>query len=145
MSGQGDEITVRMLGPDDLAVFDRVAEGTFDFPVRPDQALAFLESPSHLIAAALAGDLVVGMATGVIYLHPDKPPQLWINEVGTAEGWGRRGIATRTSRALMAAAAAAGCTEMWLATEGENAPARALYRTLAGEETEGIVTYAWRA
>ena len=145
MTAQDDEITVRMLGPDDLSVFDRVADGTFDNPIRPDQAQAFLEDANHLIAVALAGDTVVGMATGVIYFHPDKPPQFWINEVGTAAPWRRRGIATRTTQALLRAAAAAGCVEMWLGTETDNTAARALYRALDGAETEGLVMYGWGA
>jgi hypothetical protein len=28
--------------------------------------------------------VVVGFASGVHYVHPDKSPELWINEVGVA-------------------------------------------------------------
>ena len=104
-----------------------------------------MNSPSHLIVVALAGDLVVGMATGVIYLHPDKPPQLWINEVGTGVEWRCRGIAKRTTLALMQEAVRQGCVEMWLGTEADNLPARAVYRALDGDETEGLVMYDWDA
>ncbi|MEO1329479.1 MAG: GNAT family N-acetyltransferase [Pseudomonadota bacterium] len=55
----------------------------------------------------------------------------------------------RLSRALMAEmlaiARAAGCAEAWVATEGDNAPARALYRAAGGAETERIVLYEWRS
>jgi hypothetical protein len=34
---------------------------------------------------ATAGDTVVGFASAVHYVHPDKAPELWINEVGVAE------------------------------------------------------------
>ena len=121
----------------------RVADGVFDGPVRQDRARAFLNDPSHLIAVAVAEGTVVGMATGVVYLHPDKPPQLWVNEVGTGDDWLRRGVATRTLRALLDEGERRGCRYAWLGTEAGNGPARALYRALGGEETEGIVTFEW--
>jgi ribosomal protein S18 acetylase RimI-like enzyme len=36
-----------------------------------------------------------------------------------------------------------GCGAAWLATEADNAAARALYRSLAGRETGDIVVYDW--
>ncbi|MFN3144151.1 MAG: GNAT family N-acetyltransferase [Paracoccaceae bacterium] len=141
---QGEEISIRLLGPADAAVLDRVADEVFDGPVRADWVRAFLDAGNHLIAVAVAGETVVAMATGVIYVHPDKPPQLWVNEVATDPAWQRRGLATRCLQRLLAGARARGCAEAWLATETDNAPARALYRAMAAEETEGIVVYGWR-
>ncbi len=138
-------ITIRLLGPDEAQVLDRVAPDVFDEPVNPDWARAFLASGSHLIAVALAEGTVVAMATGLIHLHPDKPPQLWVMEVGTAGAWQRRGLATACMKALLAGGRARGCAEAWVATEDDNAPARALYRRLGGAETEGIVMYDWGA
>lgn len=138
-------ITIRLLGPDQAQVLDRVATGVFDGPVKPDWARTFLSSAQHMIAVALAEGTVVAMATGLIHLHPDKPPQLWLMEVGTAGPWQRRGLATGCIEALLAEGRARGCAEAWVATEGDNAPARALYRRLGAAETEGIVMYDWGA
>lgn len=140
-----EPITIRILGPGDAAVLDRVAEGVFDGPVRPDQAAFFLGSSAHVIAVALVGDLVIGMATGVLYLHPDKLPQLWISEVGTGDDWRRRGAARGTVQALLDLAQARGWQTPFLLTEAENTPARALYRAMGGAEEAGKVLYTFLA
>lgn len=41
----------------------------------------------------------------------------------------RRGIARRLTATLLEEGRALGCTEAWVATELDNAPARALYRS----------------
>jgi hypothetical protein len=75
--------TIRLLGPGEAAVLDRVAEGVFDNPVGPRWAAEFFADPRHHLAVALDGGVVIGMASAVHYVHPDKPPQLWVNEVGS--------------------------------------------------------------
>ena len=120
-----------------------VAAGVFDNAVDPDRTARFLAAPDHVIVVALAGDLVVGMGTGLVYYHPDKPPQFWINEVGTGDAWLRRGIARRVMQALLDEAQGRGCRYIWLGTEDDNRPARKLYRAMGGEETAGLVTFEW--
>ena len=83
------------------------------------------------------------LASGTVLLHPDKPPMLFVNEVGTHQHVRRQGIARRLCAALFEAARARGCKGIWLATETDNAPARALYHALGGRETEGFVIYDW--
>ena len=70
--------------------------------------------PRHLMLVAIEDDLVVGMASAVEYFHPDKPPQMWINEVVVSPAWQRRGtgralsgtdVATWSTRAVSTAAA----------------------------------------
>ena len=93
------------------------------------------------IVVALSGGEVVGFASGTVLMHPDKPTGFFINEVGVGEAFRRQGIATRLVRRLVDLAQDRGCVELWLATEGENEPARALYRKLGGKETPDIVMY----
>lgn len=64
--------TIRILGPADAAVLDRVAPQVFDNAVDPRRAAEFLADPRHHLAVALDADVVVGMASGVHYVHPDK-------------------------------------------------------------------------
>jgi aminoglycoside 6'-N-acetyltransferase I len=138
------EISVRLLGPEDAAVLDRVAANVFDHAIRADSRDAFLSCPRHVLIVALDGDLVVGMATGVEYIHPDKAPQFWINEVGVSPEYQRRGIGRRLVRALMTEAKRRGCSETWLGTEVDNVPARACYdRVPGGHKPEPFVMYAW--
>ena len=54
--------------------------------------------PRHHLVVACAGSTVVGMATALHYVHPDKPPELWINEVGVAPPYRRRALARGCSR-----------------------------------------------
>jgi ribosomal protein S18 acetylase RimI-like enzyme len=138
-----DTITLLHLGPDHLKLLETIPEGLFDNPVRPDQAKAFLASPSHDIVVAMAGDLVVGMASGLAMLHPDKAPAYFISEVGVRDAYQRRGIATRLCRALHDISEKRGCAGIWVATEGDNHRARALYRALAARETAQVVVYDW--
>lgn len=69
-----DQITLRHLGPDDLDLLLAVHEGLFDSPVDPVLSRAFLDNPLHEIVLAFEGDLAVGLASGTVLLHPDKPP-----------------------------------------------------------------------
>lgn len=123
-------VACRLLGPGDAALLDRVAPEVFDEPVRPDRARAYLAAPGHLMVAALDGDLVVGQCAGVIHRHPDKPAELYVDEVGVAPGWQRRGIARAMLARLLSEGRLRGCEEAWVGTECDNAAANALYRAL---------------
>lgn len=138
-----DTITLRHLGPDDLTFLLGVAPGLFDNPILPAQARAFLADPGHEIVLASAGAHIVGMASGQVMLHPDKPPAFFINEVGVRESHRRQGIGTALCQRLISIARGRGCKGIWLATEGDNVAARALYRSLDARETGQIVVYDW--
>lgn len=127
-------ITIKFLSANDIAVFDHVAEDVFDDPVRLDLAAEFLRDPRHHIAVALDGGVVVGMASAVHYIHPDKPAQLFINEVGVALPHQHQGIASELIARLLAHGRALGCTEAWVAADEDNGPARALYAHVGGHE-----------
>lgn len=111
-------------------------DDVFDHPVRPDLLSQFLASPTNLLVVAVAEGRVVGMATGITYVHPDKPLSLFLNEVGVSSRFHRRGIARRLIEAILARARELGCHEAWVATEVDNLPARALYRATGGVEDE---------
>ena len=93
--------------------------------------------------AAEAGGPVVGFASAVTYLHPDKPVQMWINEVATAPDRRRRGVATAVVRRMLEHARSLGCASVWLGTEDDNDAARGLYRALGGFERSGMVVYEY--
>jgi aminoglycoside 6'-N-acetyltransferase I len=135
-------ITVRLLGPNDAAVLDQVAPGVFDHPTDPRWTAEFFADPRHHLAVALDGTTVVGMASAVHYVHPDKAPALWVNEVGVAPAYQRRGLGTQLLRAIVERGRTLGCTEAWLGTETSNEAARALYNHAGWrEEAEPFVTY----
>ena len=137
-----DEITIRCLGPEDFQLLMAVPEGLFDEPMIAEQARAFLQDPLHELVLAYCGDLAVGMASGTILFHPDKPPSMFINEVGTRDGYLRRGIGTRVTQSLIDLARARGCQGVWLGTEADNEAALGLYRSMDGDEVEGVY-FGW--
>lgn len=138
-----DTITLRRLGPADLNLLLNVDEGLFDNPIKGDQAEAFLADPLHEMIVALAGEKVVGMASGQILLHPDKAPAFFVNEVGVRDEYQRRGIARRLCSQLIELAKQRNCVGVWVATEGDNRPARGLYKALEARETTDVVVYDW--
>jgi ribosomal protein S18 acetylase RimI-like enzyme len=130
------------LGPEHIDLLCAVEPGLFDKPVDPVQARAFLADPRHHLVVALDEGRVVAFASGVVTLHPDKPPALFIIELGTRDSHQRRGFAAAVCRALMDRARGLGCQGAWLGTEPDNAPALALYRKLGGDE-QPFVGFGW--
>ncbi len=136
------DIEIRLLRAADMAVLDKVADGVFDAPVQERLAREFLADARHHLAVAIDDGVVVGMASAVDYVHPDKEPQLWINEIGVAPTHQRRGIGRRLLDALLEHGRALGCTEAWLGTEEDNLAARRLYES-AGGKAEPFVLYSF--
>ena len=120
-----------------------VAATVFDNPVDPDELARFQADEGHELVFALQGGEVVGFASGVVLLHPDKPPAFFVSEVDVAPRMQRRGVGTALCQRLIGLARDRGCQGVWLATEEGNAAARALYRALEGRETPGITVYDW--
>lgn len=138
-------IIIRVLGPDDTAVLEQVAVDVFDNEVDPRWSAEFLADPRHHLAVALDDGQVVGMASAVHYVHPDKPPELWINEVAVAPSHHHRGIGRQLLDALFARGRTLGCQEAWVLTEQNNAAARGLYGAVGGVEAPEpvvMVTFA---
>jgi ribosomal protein S18 acetylase RimI-like enzyme len=138
-------IVVRLLGAGDCAVLGRVADDVFDGPVDRALAAEFLDDPRHHVAVAIDDGAVVGMATAVHYVHPDKPPELWINEVGVAPTHRRLGLGRRLLAALLDHARTLGCRAAWVLTERDNVAARRLYAAAGGVEADEppvMVSYA---
>ena len=125
-------LEIRRLRPGDDHVLGTVAPGTFDEPVDASLTAEFLGDARHHMFVALDGGVVVGMISAVHYLHPDKPTELWINEVGVAPSHQRQGIARRLLDAMLAHGRALGCVEAWLGTEEHNHAARRLYESCGG-------------
>ncbi len=127
-------VTIRLLGPDDAVVLNNVADDVFDNEVDPRWTAEFLADSRHHLAVALDGETVVGMASAVHYVHPDKPPELWINEVGVAASHGRQGIGRQLIAALFARGRERGCGTAWVAADQSNTTAREFYAAVGGTE-----------
>ena len=115
------------------------AAGVFD--EIPDSQLVaeFLSDDRHHIAVAFDQGQVIGFASGVNYVHPDKPPELWINEVGVAPDYQGRGVGKAVVRALLQHAESLGCREAWVLTDESNRVARRLYASTGGRESQQVM------
>ena len=136
-------MTVRLLGPDDTDVLKNVIDGVFDNAVDMRLTDEFLRDARHHLAVALDDGTVVGMASALHYIHPDKPPELYINEVGVAESYRNRGIGRQLLRALLDHGKTLGCTQAWLGTERSNSAARRMYAAAGGEEEQEDTVIVW--
>lgn len=86
----------------------------FDDPPHTEWLTEFLDDDRHHMALAVEGLECVGFLSAVDYVHPDKPPQMWINELGVVETRRRQGIATRLIDAAKARAKARKCSDLWV-------------------------------
>ena len=111
-----------------------VAAEVFDKPIDAELTREFLEDPRHHIAVAVDDGLVVGFASGVHYIHPDKPAELWINEVALAPTHRHRGLGKAVLEALLDVGRAQNCTVAWVLTYRNNVAARALYSSVGWTE-----------
>ena len=143
---EGPTYEVRVLGPDDGAVLQRVALGVFDNDIDPAATAQFLTEPrNHMVIAVEEGE-VIGFASAMDYIHPDKPlPMLFVNEVGVGDAHRRRGIGRELVKVMLRRAADLGIQEAWVATESNNLPARRLYEATGGVEADdAVVMYTYR-
>src|SRR5690242_14063978 len=134
-------VAVRLLGPGDLPVLERVAPEVLDRGVREALAAEFLADPRHHIAVAIEDGEVVAFASGVHYVHPDKPAELWINEVGVSPAHRRRRLGAAVVGALLAEGRRLGCVNAWVLTDRSNEPAMALYASCGGAAAGDTVMF----
>jgi ribosomal protein S18 acetylase RimI-like enzyme len=124
--------TIEILGPGDDHILQNVATNVFDNPINAAWTKEFLEDFRHHIAVAIDEKLVVGFASAVHYIHPDKPAELWINEVAVAPTHRGLGLGKAIIRALFEVGKVHNCVTAWVLTNRDNAEAMALYSSMGG-------------
>ncbi|MEP5613610.1 MAG: GNAT family N-acetyltransferase [Cyclobacteriaceae bacterium] len=127
-------VLFRLAEPTDVSALVKVGDRLFDNPVKPDRASEFLNDPRHHLVIALLNDEVVGMASGFHYIHPDKDPVLFIDEVGVVEEFQNRGIGRQLVKEICKHGESLGCQEAWVATDHTNTAARKAYVAAGGVE-----------
>jgi len=93
---------------------------------------AFIESPCHLLMLAFFKQKIIGFVTGVIIIQPDKPKELFINEIGVLSDFRRQGIARHLINEINKESLFLGCNESWVLADEENLPANILYTNSKG-------------
>jgi GNAT superfamily N-acetyltransferase len=128
-------VETRILLPGEEDILTRVGPDVFDNPVDEEASRQFLADVRHHLAVAIDDGVVVGFASGVHYIHPDKPrPELWVNEVGVASTHRGQGVGKAVMEALFEHARALGCGAAWVLTDHANRAAMSLYSSVGGQE-----------
>jgi ribosomal protein S18 acetylase RimI-like enzyme len=137
---------IRRLWPEDAAAV--LAADVFDGPATPEGTARFLGAvgsgdPRNILMVAEQAGAIVGFASGTVLDHPDKAPNLYVQEVGVNDEAQRQGIGRALVEALRDEGRKLGCTSAWVMTEADNIPARALYADGGGVEVQGVVMVEW--
>jgi ribosomal protein S18 acetylase RimI-like enzyme len=136
-------VEIRRAEPGDGALFERVADEVFDYPVDPATLAEYLATPLHHLVVAIVDGEVVGQVAAVVHRHPDgRPVELYIDEVAVAPSHRRGGIARLMLDETFDLGRELGCAEAWVGTEADNLPATTLYET-RGSEAEPFVMYVF--
>jgi len=130
---KGKLCTVKVLTKDDLPLLMNVAEDVFDNPIDEAFADEFLNDPRHHVVVATAKDKIVGFVSAVHYIHPDKPPELWINEIAVAPPYQRHGLGTAILKEMLQLGKGIGCKNAWVLTDRNNESANLLYQSAGGQ------------
>ncbi len=119
------------------------ASHLFDREVTAEGAAAFLGASGHVLLLATAEDGAIGFVSGVEMRHPDKDVELFVMELGVDERWRRQGVARSLLTALAEMGVRRGWRGIWTATEADNEPALATYRSLDASVDERSVLLEW--
>jgi aminoglycoside 6'-N-acetyltransferase I len=122
-------IEIHRLSRANAALLDQVAPEVFDHAIDPGRLAAYLAEPGHLMVLAVEAGLVVGQCAAVIHRHPDQPTELYIDNLGVAPDFKRRGIASKMVDEMFAWGRSLGCEEAWVGTEPDNVEGRGFYES----------------
>lgn len=128
---------VKILTSLDAGLFRNIAEGVFDKPVHQGLVSEFLADPRHHIVVAIQDDTMIGFASAVHYIHPDKPAELWMNEVGISPNHQRQGVAKAILKEMLRLGKRLGCVSAWVLTDRSNLAANRLYSSVGGRLDPG--------
>ena len=129
--------SVKTLSSEDILLLSNVAPDVFDNPIDERLAKEFLSDPRHHIVVAVEDGMVIGFASAVHYIHPDKLEELWINEVGVSPAHQRKGVAKAMLKELLRLGRKLGCKSAWVLTDKINVAANNLYRSVGGRIDPG--------
>lgn len=123
----------------------RILAATELFDHAPTEAYMrrFLDESGHLLLVAYEGDEPAGFVSGVEVAHPDKPVEMFLNELGVREASQGRGIGRALVAALRDLAVERGCAGMWVLTDADNEAALRAYRAAGAGAPSDTVMLEW--
>jgi ribosomal protein S18 acetylase RimI-like enzyme len=136
-------VEVKHLTLGDESILERVAADVFDEAINPKLLTAYLAEANHHMIVAVKNGEVVGQIRAMIHKHPDRPDELYIDNLGVTPSSQRQGIATKLLNAMLELGKNAGCEDAWLATEQDNTQAKGFYETY-GIKPETMAFYLFK-
>jgi ribosomal protein S18 acetylase RimI-like enzyme len=104
----------------------------FDEPIRPSNLVRFLDDDRHHLLLGYLDKRPAGFVTATEVFHPDKEPELFLNEIGVADEARRHGVGRALIEALTILGRERGCAAIWVLTDEDNEPAMQLYGHTGG-------------
>lgn len=133
---------IKRARPADASLFEHVADDVFDEAIDPGRLARYLADSNHLMVVAIdESGQIVAQAAAIIHYHPDKPTELYLDNLGVTPSHHRRGIARRLLEELLEWGGELGCELAWVGTEVDNLPARGLYDHYS--KPSSFVMYEW--
>ncbi len=132
------DFTCALIDTGNAALLDTIEDGVFDAPVRGDFLAQCLANPNQFLIVAIADGRVIGKALAYVFHFPDKPSEIYVEEIDVAKKWRRQGIASALLDAVGAEGKTRGIAEFWLVTEKDNKPARKLYDGKAHKKQKSV-------
>jgi ribosomal protein S18 acetylase RimI-like enzyme len=129
--GRQASITLRRAGPTDGEEVARL-RSAFDNEVSPEETQRFLADDRHHLLLGYLDGRPAGFVSAVEVFHPDKKPELFLNEIAVVEEARRHGVARALIEELAGIGRERGCAAMWVLTDQGNPAAMALYASTGG-------------
>lgn len=123
---------------DEALVLDAVTD-VFDHAPQAALVAEFLRDDRHHLVGALEDGRLIGFVSAVHYVHPDKPAELWIDEVGVAPRCRRRGVGRAMMQRVLELARELGCRNAWVLTDRDNMAAMRLYAEAGGTPRAAVM------
>jgi aminoglycoside 6'-N-acetyltransferase I len=86
---------------------------------------------------------VIGQIAAYVHSHPDRASDVYIDNLGVAPPFQRRGVARRLLDEVLAWGKTLDCDQAWIVTDTGNNAARALYEG-RGAAAEPIVMFSYK-
>ena len=109
------------------------------------QGQRFLAHPDTLLLVARWEGAACGFLSAYQLQRFDRRrAEVLLYEIGVQEPFRRRGVGRALVEEAKRWATEVGADELWVLTEEDNAPARALYAATGGNEEPGITMFSYR-
>ncbi|MBC2808098.1 GNAT family N-acetyltransferase [Rhizobium ruizarguesonis] len=136
-------ITTCRLTRDTVGLLENIAEEVFDQELNAQRLATYLKSSGHLMIIAVCEKQVIGQIAAYVHSHPDRASDVYIDNLGVAPPFQRRGVARRLLDEVLAWGKTLDCDQAWIVTDTGNNAARALYEG-RGAAAEPIVMFSYK-